>query len=167
MVTGGHGRRNNITLRYVTMDPEEKVIPIDRPLLLSATDEVTKATGYYRVTPVPGATPAPKPGNKAKAAVAAAPALPPLPAGYSEPRKLVMQDKQFRGAGGGGMRGGSAGPLKPNNADGPLLITAQRFDEFPDLCTSDPDFTNTRKVTTANPQQADYIWEVELIDPQR
>ena len=165
MVTGGHGRRNNVTLRYVTLDPEEKVIPTDRPLLLSATDEVTKATGYYRVTPVAGATPAPKPGKKAKAAVAAAPALPPLPAGYSEPRKLVMQDKQFRGAGGGGMRGGAAGPLKPKDADGPLLVTAQRFDEFPDLWMSDPDFTNTRKVTSANPQQADYIWgRSELID---
>jgi dienelactone hydrolase len=165
MITAGQGRRNRIAFRYATLDPEEKTIPIDKPLLLSATDEVTKATGYYRVTPIQGAMPAPKPEKKGRAAVAAGPMLPPLPAGYSEPRRLVIEDKQLRGAGGGGGRGGGTVPLKPKNADGPLVITAQRFDEFPNLWVCDPDFANVKKVTDANPQQADYIWgRSELID---
>jgi dienelactone hydrolase len=153
MITGGQGRRNKIVLRHVNLDPEAKTIATDKPLLLSATDEVTKATGYYRVTPIPGVTPAPKPPRS------------PLPTGYSEPQKLVMQDRLLSAPGGAGGRGGAAGLLKPKKADGPLILTAQRFDEFPNLWVADPDFSNMKKVSDANPQQADYVWgRSELID---
>ena len=37
--------------RYVRTDPEERVFPTDKPFLVSAVNDVTKATGYYRVTP--------------------------------------------------------------------------------------------------------------------
>ena len=75
MVTAGEGRRNKITFRYEKLDPEEKAVPLGKPLLLTATDEVSRATGVYRI-----ALPAdPKPGASA-------------PGG---PEKLVMMDKMF------------------------------------------------------------------------
>jgi acetyl esterase/lipase len=169
LVTGGAGRKAQIVFRYARTDPEERTIPTDKPFLVSAVSDVTKATGYYRVTPT-AATPAPaaKP-TKGKAAPAA-PA--PLAAGYGEPVKLVMLDKRLGspGAGGrpgGGGPGGGGGPtlLKPKNADGPFVLTASRFEEFPNLWTAGPNFENLTKVSDANPQQAEYVWgRSELID---
>lgn len=47
-VTDGWGRANRTTLRYTTLDREERFIPTDRALLLSATDSETMASGYYQ-----------------------------------------------------------------------------------------------------------------------
>jgi acetyl esterase/lipase len=69
-----------------------------------------------------------------------------------DPVRLVMMDKQF-----GGLR-------KAKNGD-VYFHTEQRFEEFPDLWLSGPDFADARKVSNANPQQADYAWgRAELID---
>jgi len=44
------------------------------------------------------------------------------------------------------------------------IFTAQTFEEFPDLWLSGPDFANPKKVSQANPQQANYLWgKAELI----
>jgi dipeptidyl aminopeptidase/acylaminoacyl peptidase len=48
-VTGGEGRKAQVSLRYRSMDPQERVIPANKPLLLSATDDRTRATGFYRL----------------------------------------------------------------------------------------------------------------------
>lgn len=48
-VTGGEGRKQQVALRYRALDPEERTIPANKPLLLSATDERTRATGFYRL----------------------------------------------------------------------------------------------------------------------
>jgi hypothetical protein len=66
MLTGGEGRRQEIVFRYRTLDPEERVIPTTKPLLLSATNDRTRATGFYRVAY----------------------------AGTSAPEKIVMLDKR-------------------------------------------------------------------------
>lgn len=50
-LTQGMGRAHQIVFRYQRVDPDERAIPVDRPLLLSATDDRTKASGYYRVGP--------------------------------------------------------------------------------------------------------------------
>jgi acetyl esterase/lipase len=69
-----------------------------------------------------------------------------------DPVRLVMMDKQF-----GGLR-------KAKSAD-VYVHTEQRFEEFPDLWVSGPDFAGARKVSNANPQQAGYLWgRAELID---
>jgi dipeptidyl aminopeptidase/acylaminoacyl peptidase len=63
-----------------------------------------------------------------------------------------MLDKLF-----GGLR-------KAKNAE-VYVFTWQRFEEFPDLWVSDADFAAARKVSGANPQQADYSWgKAERID---
>jgi dienelactone hydrolase len=166
LVTGGAGRKGQIVFRYVRTDPEERTIPTDKPFLLSAVNDVTKATGYYRVTPTAAA---PAPAAKLARGKAAAPAPAALAAGYGEPAKLVMLDKRLGspGAGGGpgGFGGGGATLLKPKSADGPFILTASRFEEFPNLWTAGPNFENFTKVSDANPQQADYVWgRSELIE---
>lgn len=168
LVTGGLGRKTRTVFRYVRADAEERTVATDKPLLVSALDDATKATGYFRITPAPAPpAPATRPSRTARGAVPAqVPA--PLAAGYGEPQKLIMLDKMLAspGAGGGpGGGGGGAGILKPKNADAPLILTAQRFDEFPDLWTAGPNFENLTKITDANPQKANYVWgRSELID---
>jgi len=49
MITGGMGRAERLEFRYQRLDPEETFIPVTRPLLLDATNDVTKASGFYRV----------------------------------------------------------------------------------------------------------------------
>jgi dipeptidyl aminopeptidase/acylaminoacyl peptidase len=70
-VTDGYGRAEQIVLRYVRTDPDpdERFVPADRPLLLSAVAETTRASGYY--TDRLGAV--------------------------ERPRRLVMLDKSFGG----------------------------------------------------------------------
>lgn len=49
MVTGGEGRKQRLTFRYRALDPEERTIPANKPLLLATTNDDTRATGFYRV----------------------------------------------------------------------------------------------------------------------
>ncbi|MGZ7065052.1 MAG: prolyl oligopeptidase family serine peptidase [Candidatus Aminicenantales bacterium] len=124
MVTNGVGRRDKLVFRYVNLDPDQKTVPAKRPIILTATNDATKASGAFRV----------------------------MLADPAGPVKLVMLDKLF-----GGLR-------KAKNAE-VYAFTLQRFDEFPNLWVSDSDFAGARKVSDANPQQADYIWgKAELID---
>ena len=68
-VTNGIGRRDRLTFRYYRLDPDKRTVPASEPILLSATDEKTRATGAYRVTI----------------------------AGAAEPVKVVMVDKLLSG----------------------------------------------------------------------
>jgi dipeptidyl aminopeptidase/acylaminoacyl peptidase len=123
-LTNGAGRKQHLVFRAQRLDPEERTFKTDQPLLLSATDDVTKATGYYRTSF----------------------------AGRADPSKVVMLDKAV----------GSL--IKAKNAD-TLVFTVQRFEEFPNLWVSDGNFTNMKRVSDANPQQAEYVWgRSELID---
>ena len=70
----------------------------------------------------------------------------------ADPAMVVMKDKQL----------GSF--QKAKNAE-VYVHTQQRFDEFPDLWVSGADFAAARKVSDANPQQAEYNWgRAELIE---
>ena len=68
-----------------------------------------------------------------------------------DPAKVAMLDKRF-----GGLQ-------KAKNAE-TYLFTLSRFEEFPNLWVSGPDLTDMKKLSDANPQQAQYIWgKSELI----
>ncbi len=123
MITNGHGRKTQTVFRYRSLDAEERAIPTDKPLLLSANDDKTESSGFYRVSFT----------------------------GTAAPDKVVMVDKAF-------------GPvIKAKNADR-VVFTQARFDEFPDLWVSDTSFKDMKKVSNANPQQAEYVWgKTELI----
>jgi dipeptidyl aminopeptidase/acylaminoacyl peptidase len=125
MITGGEGRRQQLVFRYRSLDPEEKTIPAGQPLLLSVTNDRTRATGFYRL-----------------ASLAAAAA----------PEKVVMLDKAF-------------GAVTKARKTGTVVFTLSRFEEFPDLWLSDTSFKDMKKVSNANPQQAEFAWgKSEIID---
>ena len=48
MLTDGVGRREKIAFRYVRLDPKERAIDPARPMLLSAENEWTRDSGFYR-----------------------------------------------------------------------------------------------------------------------
>ncbi len=117
MITGGEGRKQGLVFRYRSLDPEQRTIPTDKPLLLSATNDRTRATGFYRLA---------WPGTAA-------------------PEKIVMLDKAF-------------GALTKATKGDTIVFTLSRFEEFPDLWVSDTAFREMKKVSNANPQQADFVW---------
>ena len=47
-MTGGMGRADSLRFRYVRLDPDEKAIDPEEPMLLSAFNLHTKARGFYR-----------------------------------------------------------------------------------------------------------------------
>jgi dipeptidyl aminopeptidase/acylaminoacyl peptidase/uncharacterized membrane protein YgcG len=122
-ITGGEGRKQGLVFRYRTLDSEQRAIPTDKPMLLTTTNDATKASGYYRV-PFTGGAPA----------------------------KLMMIDK------------GVGAPTKAKNAD-VIVYTQSRFNEFPDLWITNSSFSESKKVSNANPQQAEFVWGTsELIE---
>jgi dipeptidyl aminopeptidase/acylaminoacyl peptidase len=48
-LTAGTGTKQEIRLRYVQTDPEEKFIDLEKPILLSAFGQWTKEAGFYRL----------------------------------------------------------------------------------------------------------------------
>jgi len=124
MITNGVGRRDKLVFRYQNLDPDRKTVPAKEPIVLTATNDLTKASGAYGVTL----------------------------ANPADPAKVIMLDKLFDDL------------LKAKNAD-VYAFTWQRFDEFPNLWVSDANFAGARKVSDANPQQAEYNWgKAELIN---
>ncbi len=69
-------------------------------------------------------------------------------AGEGEPRRVLWDDALFSGV------------RKAEDAD-VVLFDRQTFRDFPDVWVTDPRFRSPRKVTDANPQQADYTWGSE------
>ena len=123
-ITEGVGRRERIEFRYIDLRPDERAIPTDEPILLSAFNTWTKADGFYRDR-VSGSAP---------------------------PVQLVVRDRDL------------GRPTKAEDAD-VFLITSETFAEFPDLYITDPDFKQFRRMSEANPQQAEYTWGTsELVD---
>jgi hypothetical protein len=60
-------------------------------------------------------------------------------------KQLVYEDAFF------------SSPTKAAKAD-KFLFTRETFAEFPDLRVSGPDFKDAKKISDANPQQAEYLW---------
>ncbi len=63
----------------------------------------------------------------------------------AEPSKVLMLDKSF-------------GPLQKAKLAEFYVFTLQRFEEFPDLWGSGPSLADLKRLTAANPQQAEYNW---------
>jgi dipeptidyl aminopeptidase/acylaminoacyl peptidase len=128
-VTEGAGRKAGIELRVERIeareidDEEERGIDPDKPLTLRATDERTRATGWYRDSL----------------------------AGDAPPVRLIWGDKRFAYVG------------RAVDAD-VLLISASRFDLYPDLFVTDSTFRKATRVTSAGAQLNAFRWgKSELI----
>ncbi|HEV2667025.1 MAG TPA: prolyl oligopeptidase family serine peptidase, partial [Blastocatellia bacterium] len=67
------------------------------------------------------------------------------------PEKLLMAAKNF------------SSPVKAKDAD-LLMLTASRFDEYPDILVTDPDFKALKKVSDAGKQKDQFTWgKAELV----
>ena len=77
-----------------------------------------------------------------------------IPGSETDPEKLLWGDKNYRYAG------------RALKADA-LMLTAQRFDEFPDVWITNEKLTTPRKVTDGGEQLKPFLWgSAELIDYQ-
>ena len=63
----------------------------------------------------------------------------------TELKELILDDAAF------------SNPMRATKADR-FLFTRQTFVEFPDLRVSDATFADSRKISDANPHQAEYMW---------
>lgn len=121
-LTDGVGRREKIVFRSLRLDPDERFIDPAKPLLLSAENEVTRDSGFYR--------------DKVDGGM---------------PEKLHWAAKDF------------GAPTKAKDAD-VLLLTASRFDEYPDLIVTNGNFKDLKKVSNAGEQLSKFNWgKSELI----
>lgn len=116
-ITDGVGRKEKTVLRYVRLDPKERSIDPDKPMLLSAENQETRDSGFYR--------------DKVN--------------GDALPQKLLMAAKDFNT------------PAKAKDAD-VLILTASRFDQFPDIWVTNSSFRELKRVSNGDAQRANYLW---------
>lgn len=122
-VTDGLGRAQDLQLRVVRRNPEDRWVDPAQPLLLRAEHLHTRDTGFYRD----------RLGAKAM------------------PEKILMAARGFEP------------PVKAKDAN-VFLLYAHTYQEPADLLVTDDTFRELKKVTNANPQQADLLWgSAELI----
>jgi dipeptidyl aminopeptidase/acylaminoacyl peptidase len=141
-LTNGLGGKNEIRFRYVRTEPS------DQP---------------------PGGPPAPgAPGGGRGGAAAARQTI-----DLAKPVTLSAYGEYTKKAGFYELAGGKlrevvyddasfSSPVKAAKAD-KFIFTRQTFVEFPDLRVSGPDFGNSKKISNANPQQAEYRWGHRLL----
>lgn len=121
--TEGRGRAAGVRLNLVDLDAESESVDPFAPQLLSAFEEESKRSGFWRDSVV----------------------------GADEPEILRMEPSRF------------GTPVKAAEAD-VLRFTRESFDEYPDVWLSDLNFSYPKRMTEANPQQADYLWgDVQLV----
>jgi dipeptidyl aminopeptidase/acylaminoacyl peptidase len=116
-LTDGIGRKEKTALRYVRLDPKERWIDPDKPMLLRAENQETRDSGFYR--------------DKVN--------------GDALPQKLLMTAKDFNT------------PTKAKDAD-VLIMTASRFDQFPDIWVTNSNFRELKRVSNGDAQRAGYLW---------
>ena len=116
-LTDGVGRKESTALRYVRLDPRERWIDPDKPMLLQAENQETRDSGFYR--------------DKVNSDAA--------------PQKLLMASKDFNN------------PAKAKDAD-VLVMTASRFDQFPDIWVTNSSFRDLKRVSNGDAQRAAYNW---------
>ena len=123
-LTEGVGRKESTTLRYIRLDPRERYIDPDKPMLLSAENQETHDSGYYR--------------DRVNSTAL--------------PLKVLMAAKDFNN------------PAKAKDAD-VLIMTASRFDQFPDIWVTNSSFKELKRVSNGDAQRAAYNWgTAELVN---
>jgi len=116
-LTDGVGRKESTALRYVRLDPRERWIDPDKPMLLSAENQETHDSGFYR--------------DKVNST--------------APPQKLLMAAKDFNN------------PAKAKDAD-VMIMTASRFDQFPDIWVTNSSFRELKRVSNGDAQRAAFNW---------
>ena len=116
-LTAGVGRKELTALRYVRLDPKERWIDPDKPMLLRAENQETRDSGFYQ--------------DKVNS--------------NAPPQKLLMAAKDFKV------------PTKAKDAD-VLMMTASRFDQFPDIWITNSTFRDLKRVSNGDAQRERFNW---------
>lgn len=141
-ITGGEGREKEIRFRYLRLDREERAIDPESPMMLSAFDLQTKASGYWELAELADSDSDsdPKDSESDKQAV------------QTELSQLIMLDESV---------GGFA---KAQDSDR-VIFTRSTFQMCPDLWHSNLSFKKIHRLSNMNPQQEDYSWgTAELVN---
>ena len=133
-VTGGSGRESSVRFRLLELDREQRAFHPQQPIMLSAFNEKTKASGFYRLLISPEKVPATGADASASADAIA-----------NQLQSLIMLDEQL------------AGLTKAKLANN-VIFTRSSFRRCPDLWSSTPDFKKISRVSDINPQQDEYRW---------
>jgi dipeptidyl aminopeptidase/acylaminoacyl peptidase len=137
-LTNGYGAKNEIRLRYVRTETPDT----------SAPDGAARPGG--------GGPAAPRePIDLSKPITLSAYGEHTKKAGFFELANGQLKELMFEDA-------SFSTPVKAKNADR-FLFTRQTFVEFPDLRVSGPGFRDAQKITTANPQQSEFLWGRRLL----
>ena len=142
-LTEGKGRENTIRFRYLRLDREERAIDPENAMYLSAFNDETKASGFYRLK----LATATKSKSSSKKSVSKTDSL----KEETGLKQLIMLDERLSS-------------LSKARDDQQVMFTRSTFRQYPDIWSSTTDFKKIQRVSEANPQQDDYRWgSAELI----
>jgi dipeptidyl aminopeptidase/acylaminoacyl peptidase len=135
-ITMDTGRKNSIRFRFRQLDRRARSIDPVEPMLLTAFNEKTKASGFYRLKP-PTESKSKTEKNKKVTG--------------SSLRRLIMLDERLSG-------------LTKARDSNHVVFSRSTFQRYPDLWSSTTDMKKIHRVSEANPQQEDYRWgSAELV----
>jgi dipeptidyl aminopeptidase/acylaminoacyl peptidase len=135
-LTANEGRKNKIRFRALRLDSEARFIEANKPIYLSAFDETTKASGFYRWNPPVGDSGKPGKTSAEKADAAA---------DRTTMQPLIMLDEQLSSL------------TKARDTDD-VIFTRSTFRRCPDIWSSTLAFKKIYRISDINPQQDEYLW---------
>lgn len=134
-LTSNQGRVNKIRFRYLRLDPELRAIDPANPVILSAFDETTKASGFYYLSWSNESNKREPEETQSEKSQAASQSL----------RRLIMLDERLSGL------------SKAKNTDD-VIFNRSTFRRCPDIWSSSTAFEKIDRISDLNPHQADYTW---------
>jgi dipeptidyl aminopeptidase/acylaminoacyl peptidase len=147
-LTNGFGRENEISFRYRRLDSKERAIDLENALILTAFNNLTKASGFYsldqndnegntdkKTSTKSAKTSKKRSKKKSKKKTSTTAVL----------KQLIMLDENVSG-------------LSKAEESGEVVFTRSTFRMFGDLWASDLDFKKIHRLSDANPQQENYAW---------
>ena len=131
-LTAGKGREDTIRFRILRLDREQRAFDKEQPWMLSAFNETSKASGFFRFDYPTSETS--KKSDKETEEKSAGPLT-----------QLIMLDEQL------------ARLSKAKNSDA-VIFTRNTFRRCPDLWYSSTSLKKINRISRTNPQQHEYSW---------
>jgi dipeptidyl aminopeptidase/acylaminoacyl peptidase len=132
-LTEGEGRKHTIQFRYQQLDPEQRAIDSEQHMTVTAFNETTKASGFYRLSV-----------NSDDDSVKNAETTDTDSESGSLTR-LIMLDERLSG-------------LRKARDSEDVMFTRSTFVRCPDIWQSTTDFNQITRISDINPQQSEYRW---------
>lgn len=134
------GREKKLRFRVMRLDREAREIDPSQPIYLSAFDEATKASGFYRLNLEDETSMVGKASDKSKKKTSKPDSL-----SAKGLHALMMVDEAI-------------GRLSKARSSNQVMFTRSTFASYPDIWTSTLEFKKVARISDANPQQKEYLW---------